>query len=72
MIPSEEWFRQYGRLNHTISDNGYRYELVTNEFVFHGVDYAINREIALLDLLNDVEHELWITCHRMEAGKCKQ
>jgi hypothetical protein len=62
---TEEWFRQYGRLDHTISDDGYKFELITNSCVFRCNQIVITKGLALQYLFNVVKRELWMECCRV-------
>jgi len=39
---TEEWFRQFGRLNSTIGDNGIKYELHTTVCEFLGANTPLD------------------------------
>jgi hypothetical protein len=69
---TEEWFRQFGRLNSTIGDNGFKYELVTIEGgTFSGQEYAEDKQAALVELYKDVHAMLWFRCMYIERHRLK-
>jgi hypothetical protein len=59
---TKEWFRQFGRLNLSISDEGYRYS---------GPEHTINEQDSLDDLYIDVREMLWFSCKSDGENRAK-
>lgn len=68
---TKEWFRQFGRLNLSISDEGYRYELITDGGMFSGPEHTINEQDSLDDLYIDVREMLWFSCKSDGENRAK-
>jgi hypothetical protein len=66
---TEEWFRQFGRLDLSINDEGYQYELITPRCSFWGTGYATTKKIALHDLFIDLEYYIWTSCKHIASRK---
>jgi hypothetical protein len=63
---TKEWFRQYGRLDHSIHDGGYKFELITNSCVFRCNQIVTTKDLALQYLFGVVKRELWMECCRVD------
>ena len=69
---TEEWFRQFGRLNSTISDDGIKYELITTDGgLFRGEVFHKDKRAALDELYRDVQEMLWFRCMYIERHRLK-